>query len=72
MKYYPFVTKTLVSARLLPIVVGCSKKADDVALKTDQDKTFFTIGVYFGGKLKELELTEPELSFYLKGLKIQL
>ncbi len=70
MKYYPFVTKTLVSALVVgSLVVGCSKKDGDVALKTDQDKTFYTIGVLFGGKLKELELTEPELGFLLKGIK---
>lgn len=57
------------------LVVGCNKDGGGssssdkkVALKTEDDKAFYALGVMFGTRLKELALTEKELVFVRKGL----
>lgn len=48
--------------------VSCSK-GGKVDLKTDEDKTFYTLGTMFGSRLNNLELTEKEIEALAEGLK---
>ena len=39
------------------------------SLKNEEDKIFYAVGVMFGGKLKDLKLSEKEMGFLVKGLR---
>lgn len=44
------------------------KKAADVKLKSEDDKTFYSMGYMLGSNLQRLDLTDHELSALYKGL----
>lgn len=53
-------------------LVGCNKEggaAKDLELKTDDQKTFYSVGYMFGGRLKELNLTDEEMGYLIMGLR---
>jgi len=55
-------------------LVSCNKEGGQGAaggpeLKTDDDKTVYTIGTMFGEKLKTLNLSEREVELMVKGLR---
>lgn len=60
--------KILLPLVALFFVVACQKGPADMKLKTDDDKTFYTMGVMLGGNLQKLSLTDPELNALVKGL----
>lgn len=54
------------------MLVGCNKQGSSAAkveLKTDEAKTFYTVGSMFGSRLKTLALSEMELNTLVAGLK---
>lgn len=65
-------TKLFLSLTLLAVagstlfIGGCNKGASP---KTDEDKAFYSMGVMFGTRLKELSLTDNELNLLVKGLR---
>ncbi|MBT3982866.1 MAG: FKBP-type peptidyl-prolyl cis-trans isomerase [Bacteriovoracaceae bacterium] len=48
---------------------GGKSKGGDLSLKTEDQKTFYAVGLMFGGKLKELNLSEEEMNFMVLGIK---
>ena len=49
-------------------VISCSNaNQEQVELKTDDDKAFYTIGYSFGKQLKELNISEHEFKAVMKG-----
>ncbi|MCO4754036.1 MAG: FKBP-type peptidyl-prolyl cis-trans isomerase [Bacteriovoracaceae bacterium] len=60
---------TLITAALL-VFSACNKgnNAADVSLKTEDDKTFYSMGFMLGSNLQRLNLTDHELSALYKGL----
>ncbi len=61
-------TFALGALALTMALVGCSK-GGKVELKTDEDKTFYTLGTMFGSRLNNLDLTEKEIDALAQGLK---
>ena len=55
---------------LVLIFTGCQSKGDSLGgtPKTEEDKTFYAVGAMFGSKLKDLELTEDEVTMVVAGL----
>jgi FKBP-type peptidyl-prolyl cis-trans isomerase FkpA len=49
------------------IIVGC--KGGKADLKTDEDKTFYTLGTMFGSRLNNLDLTDKEIDALSAGLR---
>jgi FKBP-type peptidyl-prolyl cis-trans isomerase FkpA len=47
-------------------LVGCSKGKDP---KTEEEKTFYSIGTMFGSRLTQLAMTDAELESLAQGLK---
>jgi FKBP-type peptidyl-prolyl cis-trans isomerase FkpA len=63
--------KKLVTLVLSMIVLaGCNKGSspDSISLKTEDDKTFYAMGVMLGSNLARLNLSDEELSALYKGL----
>ena len=61
--------KLIILTLFLVALVGCQPAGQKkVELKTDDDKTLYTVGTMFGNRLKNLELTEQELSILYLGL----
>jgi FKBP-type peptidyl-prolyl cis-trans isomerase FkpA len=60
---------------LIPVamlsLVACQQQGGGKRLepKTEDEKTFYTMGALFGGRLKPLELTDAELQHLHQGLK---
>ncbi len=51
-------------------LVSCNKGGPaKVELKTEEDKTFYALGVMFGSRLNNLELSERELNAVTAGLR---
>lgn len=50
------------------MALACSSKAADVELKTDEDKTFYAIGLSLSNSLATLRLSEAELELVKAGL----
>ncbi len=50
-------------------LVGCNKQGGRVELKTEEDKTFYSIGTMFGSRLGTLNLTEKEVDALAQGLR---
>lgn len=78
MQMSKFVMKVAVALSLVIGLSACQKQggsssgsssSSNVKLESDEDKTFYTIGVMFGGKLKDLNLSEKEIDLMIKGLK---
>lgn len=63
--------KTLaLSAVVIALVLsGCKGGGSKVELKTDEDKTFYTLGTMFGSRLNNLDLTEAEIDALAAGLR---
>ncbi len=59
--------KILVLALLATVAVGCSKGGKDP--KTEEEKTFYSIGTMFGSRLTQLGMSEAELEALTLGLK---
>ncbi|MBC77857.1 MAG: peptidylprolyl isomerase [Halobacteriovoraceae bacterium] len=61
---------TLITAVLF-LFSACNQgqKAGDVSLKTEDDKTFYSMGYMFGSNLQRLSLTDEELAALYKGLR---
>ncbi len=58
------------SAVVIALVLsGCKGGGSKVELKTDEDKTFYTLGTMFGSRLNNLELTEKEIDALAAGLR---
>ena len=51
------------------ILVGCSKTGGKAELKTEEDKTFYTLGTMFGSRLNNLDLKENEIDALAAGLR---
>jgi FKBP-type peptidyl-prolyl cis-trans isomerase FkpA len=53
------------------VLSGCKKGGSgaSVDLKTEDDKTFYTVGAMFGGRLANLSLNEQELNALAAGLR---
>ena len=60
-----FVLLSLTLVLALSCQQGGGKKAE---LKTDDDKAFYSLGVMFGGRLKDVNLSEKELALVVQGL----
>lgn len=62
--------KMVLAAMVLSLLsVSCmEKKAGDVKLKTEDDKTFYAMGFMLGSNLQRLNLTDQELSALYKGV----
>lgn len=58
----------LISALFLLASCNQGKKAADVKLESEDDKTFYTMGFMLGSNLERLNLTDHELSALYKGL----
>ena len=58
--------KILVLALLATVAVGCSKGKDP---KTEEEKTFYSIGTMFGSRLTQLSMSDAELEALTAGLK---
>lgn len=51
------------------LLISCSKSdASSITLKTDDEKTFYTLGYKWGEQLKTLNLSERELNSVVKGV----
>lgn len=51
------------------ILSGCKGGGSKVDLKTDEDKTFYTLGTMFGSRLNNLDLSEKEIDALAAGLR---
>jgi FKBP-type peptidyl-prolyl cis-trans isomerase FkpA len=51
------------------ILSGCKMGGSKVDLKTDEDKTFYTLGTMFGSRLNNLDLSEKEIDALAAGLR---
>ena len=58
--------KILFLALVGAMVVGCSKGKDP---KTEEEKTFYSIGTMFGSRLTQLNMTDAELDALTSGLR---
>ncbi len=60
--------RKLLSAVLLSglLVVGCSKTKEP---KTEEEKTFYSIGTMFGTRLTQLSMTDAEIDSLAQGLR---
>lgn len=58
--------KILVLALLGAMVVGCSKGKDP---KTEEEKTFYSIGTMFGSRLTQLSMSDAEIDSLTAGLR---
>jgi FKBP-type peptidyl-prolyl cis-trans isomerase FkpA len=58
--------KILVLAVLAAMVVGCSKGKDP---KTEEEKTFYSIGTMFGSRLTQLSMSDAEIDALTAGLR---
>lgn len=66
--------KLLILLSLVMVLGSCNKQGEnkssgEVALKTDDDKIIYTMGVRFGNNSKMLQLTDHELDVLAAGLK---
>ncbi len=63
--------KMFLLCSMLMLVVACQpqKNGGDVKVVSEQDKTLYAMGAMFGNNLKNLSLTEKELSYVLAGIK---
>ena len=59
--------KILVLALRATVAVGCSKGGKDP--KTEEEKTFYSIGTMFGSRLTQLGMSEVELDALTLGLR---
>jgi FKBP-type peptidyl-prolyl cis-trans isomerase FkpA len=63
--------KASLLALSLAFVISCNKQGQvgkDVKITSEEDKTFYSIGVLFGQRLKEIELKDNELNPLIMGL----
>lgn len=51
------------------ILSGCKGGGSKVELKTEEDKTFYTLGTMFGSRLNNLDLKESEIDALAAGLR---
>lgn len=58
--------KVLVLALIGAMAVGCSKGKDP---KTEEEKTFYSIGTMFGSRLTQLNMTDAEIDALASGLR---
>jgi FKBP-type peptidyl-prolyl cis-trans isomerase FkpA len=58
--------KILVLALLAAVAVGCSKGKDP---KTEEEKTFYSIGTMFGSRLTQLSMSDAEIEALTAGLR---
>ena len=58
--------KILVLALLATVAVGCSKGKDP---KTEEEKTFYSIGTMFGSRLTQLSMSDAEIDALTAGLR---
>ncbi|MBY0415502.1 MAG: FKBP-type peptidyl-prolyl cis-trans isomerase [Bdellovibrionales bacterium] len=58
--------KILVMAMALALVAGCSKGKDP---KTEEEKTFYSIGTMFGSRLTQLSMSDAEIDALASGLR---
>jgi len=58
--------KILVLALLATVAVGCSKGKDP---KTEEEKTFYSIGTMFGSRLTQLSMSDAEIDALTSGLR---
>jgi FKBP-type peptidyl-prolyl cis-trans isomerase FkpA len=58
--------KILVLALLAAVAVGCSKGKDP---KTEEEKTFYSIGTMFGSRLTQLSMSDSEIDALTSGLR---
>lgn len=58
--------KILLLALAAAMVVGCSKGKDP---KTEEEKTFYSIGTMFGSRLTQLNMTDAEIDALSAGLR---
>jgi FKBP-type peptidyl-prolyl cis-trans isomerase FkpA len=58
--------KILVLALLATVAVGCSKGKDP---KTEEEKTFYSIGTMFGSRLTQLSMSDAEIDSLTSGLR---
>jgi FKBP-type peptidyl-prolyl cis-trans isomerase FkpA len=61
--------RLIMGAGLVTLVSCNSGKSGNVKLEKDEDKVFYSVGVMFGEKLKDLQLSPPELDFLVMGLR---
>ena len=52
----------------MTLVSSCQQQ-QKVTPKTDEDKTFYTMGSLMGTRLKSIDLTESEISLFVQGLR---
>ena len=62
-------TFALSAVAIALILSGCKGGGSKVELKTDEDKTFYTLGTMFGSRLNNLELNEKEIDALAAGLR---
>lgn len=58
--------KILFAALVLAMAVGCSKGKDP---KTEEEKTFYSIGTMFGSRLTQLAMSDAEIDALTSGLR---
>jgi FKBP-type peptidyl-prolyl cis-trans isomerase FkpA len=62
--------KSLALLTLMVLVYSCNKEGGSSAkIETEEQKTLYTLGTMFGGRLSQLELTDDELSAVAQGMK---
>jgi len=57
------------SLTLSPLFLGGCQMGKKASLKTDEDKAFYSMGVMFGSRLKELALSDNEIDLLVQGLR---
>jgi len=62
-------TFALSAVAIALILSGCKGGGSKVELKTDEDKTFYTLGTMFGSRLNNLDLNEKEIDALAAGLR---
>lgn len=62
--------KKLLSFAVIALLVGCNGGSDvtKTKLSSEEDKTFYTMGLMLGENLKRLELNDKELAALFKGV----
>src|SRR5687768_15434259 len=60
----------LLALSLGVVATSCnSSQEKSLPLKTDEDTAFYSIGVMFGSKLKDFQLTDQETGYLVMGLR---
>ena len=61
--------KTVVALLFVFLLGSCQQQNSEKAMNTEEDKTFYAVGLMLGGRFKDLALNDDEFQFLVQGLR---